>query len=62
MTSDSTGVVYRADQALDKLIELHRVIFSSPGQSNTLSGPLVTGGNVRGFFAHGGTISSPVSR
>lgn len=62
VTSDSTGVVYRADQALDKLIELHRVIFSSPGQSNTLSGPLVTGGNVRGFFAHGGTISSPVSR
>ncbi len=43
---DGSGVVYRADQERDDVVELYWVKFSNPGTSTKLNGPLVAGGNV----------------
>jgi hypothetical protein len=51
LTSDGTGVVYRADQDIPNVNDLYRVNLSTPGVSTKLSGPLVSGRNVVDFRA-----------
>jgi hypothetical protein len=46
---DGSGVVYRADQEADEVVELYWVKFSNPGTSTKLSGPRVLGGDVSTF-------------
>lgn len=46
---DSSGVVYRADQDKDEVVELYWVKFSAPGASTKVNGTLVPGGDVSTF-------------
>jgi WD40 repeat protein len=43
ITPDGTSVVYLADQRIDQVFELYRVLFSNPG-SSTLLNPALSGG------------------
>lgn len=48
ITTDSSSVLYLAEQTMDGVLELYKTSFAAPGVSTKLNGPLVTGGNV--FF------------
>ena len=46
---DNSSVVYVADETTNNVIEIYRVLFSTPGVSTKLNGPLVAGGGVQLF-------------
>ncbi len=49
ITPDGTSVVYLADQRIDQVFELFRVLFSNPASSTLLNTPLSSGQTVKQF-------------